>query len=89
MVDSCVELRLFLFASALQRADLCVETCEGLFIDGADCVVSMGSLVGRVVIHSERALGAHELWHSRVVVRRDLLAVEGSLDFTHVLYYAW
>ena len=52
-------------------------------------MVSMGSLVGRVVIHSERALGAHELWHGRVVVIRDLLAIEGSLDFTHVLYYAW
>ena len=52
-------------------------------------MVSMGSLVGRVVIHSERALGAHELWHGRVVVIRDLLAIEGCLDFTHVLYYAW
>ena len=75
MVDGGVELGLFLFASSLQRTDLSVEACKGLFVDGADCLVSMASLVGRVVIHSERALRAHELRHGRVVVIRDLLTV--------------
>ena len=64
-----------------------VETCQGLFVDATNRLVGMGSLVLSVVIHSEGTLGAHEFWHLCMVVGRDLLTVEGRLDFTHILNY--
>lgn len=62
-----------------------VETNQGLLIDASHCFISVGSLVSCMVVDGEGTLGAHELGHRRVVVVRDLLAVERLLDVGKVV----
>ena len=85
VVNCRVELRLLSLTPLLNTLYLTVEATESLLVDVTDGFITAISLVGGVVVNCEGALRAEELGYASVVLVRNFLAIEGRLDFFHLL----
>ena len=80
VVNSGVELILFLLSYLFYVLRSLIISGESLFVHSSNRVIRMSALVLSMVIDGERPLGQHKFWHGGVVLVGNLLAVEGTFD---------